>query len=335
MPELRKDLLHDKWVLIATEQALEPRFFPINRNGTYVRKDKVCPFCAGNESLTPPEIAAVRKDNSVPDSPGWIVRTVPSKYSAFKLEGELQEERSGIYFSCNGLGKQEVVIGNSDHNCEFHQFSQERIELIYRMFKERYQALAVDPRIKYIQIYKNQGLFAGASQEHSHSQIVALPIVPLHVAIPASYYQQNQKCLLCSIMEQEQENGERIIYESEHFLLLSPYASRFSYETWIIPKEHKEHFGDISEKEISDLARTLKTFLTIMLDSLSNPSYNIVINTGPVNGVSAEGAHWFMEVNPRFIVTNGFEMATGYYTNPVAPELSAALLRQRMLENHQ
>lgn len=333
MPELRRDLIHDKWVLIATEQALEPRFFPINRNGTYVRKDTICPFCDGNEALTPPEIAAVRGENSAPDSPGWIVRTVPSKYSAFRLEGYLQEGQSGIYHCCNGLGKQEVVIGNSDHNCLFHQFSYERIELVYRMFKERYQVLAADPRIKYIQIYKNQGLFAGASQEHSHSQIIALPMLPAHLPIQTDYYQRNRKCLICTIMEQERESGERIVYESEYFVLLSPYASRFSYETWIIPKEHKEHFGDINEKEIADLAMMVKNFLTGMLESLSNPSYNIVINTGPLNGISAEGAHWFMEINPRFIVTNGFEMATGYYTNPVAPELSAALFRRRMQNN--
>ncbi len=330
MPELRKDLVHDKWVLIATEQALEPRFFPINRNGTYVRRDTVCPFCEGNESLTPPEIVAVRKNNSPPDSPGWLVRAIPSKYSAFKLEGDLLEGQTGIYHNCNGLGKQEVVIGNPVHNCQFHQFSLERIEIIYKVLKERYRALAADPRIKYIQIYKNQGLFAGASQEHSHSQIIALPMLPVHVPIQTTYYHENHKCLICAIIEQERGSGERIVYESEYFLLLSPYASRFSYETWIIPKEHKEHFGDISEEEIADLARTLKTFLTIMLGSLSDPSYNIVINTGPLNGVSSAGAHWFMEITPRFIVTNGFEMATGYYTNPVAPELSAALFRTAM-----
>ncbi|MEN6347976.1 MAG: DUF4931 domain-containing protein [Syntrophomonas sp.] len=332
MPELRRDLIHDTWVLIATEQALEPKYFPINRNGTYVPKTKICPFCDGNESLTPPEIAAFRHDNSGPDSSGWIIRTVPSKFSAFKLQGEFAIEEKGLFSHCSGLGKQEVVIGNSNHSIDFHQFSADRIGLVYRMFQQRYQALSADSRIKYIQIYKNRGLFAGASQEHSHSQIVALPMVPKHKRNIIGYYQEKGRCLICTLMEQERQTGERIVCESDKFLVLCPYASRFSYETWIIPKRHCEHFAGISEEEIKDLSMTIKRLLNVMLDSLNDPAYNIVINTSPVNVPYKEGNHWFMEINPRFIVSNGFEISSGYYTNPVAPEISAAILRKSLTE---
>lgn len=332
MPELRKDLVRNIWVLSATKQALEPQYFPINRNGCYVPVSKVCPFCEGNESLTPPEIAAFRKEGTEPDRPGWIVRTVPSKYSAFDMQGEFQLEENGLFQHCNGLGKQEVVIGNTEHNIDLHQYSRDRIELIFRMFQQRYRVLAGDQRIKYIQIYKNSGLFAGASQEHSHSQIIALPMVPRYKQIVSDYYQAHGKCLLCTMMEEEQALKERLVFESEHFLLFCPYASRFSYETWIVPKHHCSHFADISESELKDLAFTFKDFLMALLDSLNNPAYNIVINTAPVNVPYQEGHHWFMEINPRFMVSNGFEMSTGYYTNPVAPELSASMLRKRMGE---
>lgn len=333
MPELRRDLIHDTWVLIATEQALEPKYFPINKNGTYVHTNKVCPFCGGNESLTPPEIAAFRNQDSCPDEPGWLVRTVPSKFSAFKFQGEFIMEDAGIFTHCNGLGKQEVVVGNPDHNIDFHQFTPERIELVYQMFKQRYQALSADSRIKYIQIYKNRGLFAGASQEHSHSQIVALPMVPNHKQNITRYYQEKGECLICKLMKEEKSIQERIVYESENFIILCPYTSRFSYESWIIPKKHCEHFSAISEAEIKDLSLTIKNFLNIMLDSLNNPAYNIVINTSPVNVPYKEGNHWFMEINPRFIVSNGFEISTGYYTNPVAPEISAEILRGKITDS--
>ena len=333
MPELRRDIVRNIWVVSATEQALEPQYFPINSNGSYIHKIKVCPFCEGNEALTPPEIAAFRKEGTLPDTPGWIVRTIPSKYSAFNMEGEFQIEEYGLYQNCSSFGKQEVVVGNPDHNVDLHHYSPERIELILRMFQQRYRALADDRRIKYIQIYKNSGLFAGASQEHSHSQIIALPLVPSYKQITSKFFQDNGECLICSIMEKEQKFKERLVFASDYFLLLCPFASRFSYETWIIPKYHRSHFSDISEPEIKDLANTFKRFLNTMLDSLNNPAYNIVINTAAVNVPYQEGHHWFMEVNPRFIVSNGFEISSGYYTNPVAPELSASLLRKRMDDN--
>ncbi len=333
MPELRKDLVRDQWVIIVTEQVLRPKYFPINKNGIYVLdSNRVCPFCGGNERYTPPEIAAVRKDGSKPDTPGWVIRTVPSKYSAFNFQGEVLPEKNGLYNKFNAIGKQEVVIGTPEHGIDFSGFTVERIELVYRMFKQRYQVLASDPRVKYIQIYKNRGLFAGASQEHSHSQIVALPMVPGENRGIKKYYRENKRCLICTMVQEEKEKGIRVVYESDYFLLICPYASRFSYETWIIPKNHTEHFADISDIEIKDLARTIKKFFSVMIDCLNDPAYNIVVNTAPVNIPHQEGYHWFMEINPRLIVPNGMEISTGYRTNPAAPEISAALLREKILE---
>lgn len=334
MPELRKDKIKDTWVIIATEQALNPHDFPINKNGVHIGgSDLSCPFCGGNEALTTPEIAAVRNNNSQPNTPGWTIRVVSSKYSAFRLEGELNIKNLEFYSTCNGLGQQEVIIGSPEHEMEFHKLSVERIELVYQMLQQRYRALSADSRVKYIQIYKNKGLFAGASQEHSHTQLVALPMDPENHQGLLSYFEKNRRCLLCALMESEKEEDKRIVFESDYFLLFCPFASRFSYETWIVPKRHTEHFSEISELEIKDLALTIKRFFNVMIDFLNDPAYNIVINTAPVNVPYMEGYHWWMEINPRFLLRNGLEISSGFYINPVAPEMAAAIWRERICDN--
>ncbi len=330
--ELRKDLVRDTWVVIATDRALKPNDFPINKGWekAKVSGQQVCPFCEGNESYTTDEIAAFRAGNTLPDTPGWTVRTIPNKFSAFKLEGELELKRTGIFQSCNGLGQHEVVVETPQHGVEFSQLPVERIKQIYLMLQQRYRQLATDRRIKYIQIYKNRGLFAGASLEHSHSQILALPEVPSENQGLSRYYEQEGQCLLCTILEEEMQSRQRLIYESRHFLLVCPYASRFSYETWVIPRRHTEHFADINEEELDDLAAVMKIFMPVMLDCLGDPSYNMVINTAPVNQDIGGGYHWYMEIVPRLIVAAGVEFATGFYMNPVAPEIAAAMLREKL-----
>ena len=332
--ELRRDLVRDNWVIIATDRALKPNDFPINKGWENTRKSgqHFCPFCEGNESYTTDEIAAFRDNKTLPNTPGWTIRTIPNKFSAFKLEGELELKYSGVYESCNGLGQHEVVVETPQHGVEFHQLPAAQIKQIYLMLQQRYRQLASDPRIKYIQIYKNRGLFAGASLEHSHSQILALPSVPRENQGLSKYYQQQGKCLLCATQEAERESRQRLIYESEHFQLICPYASRFSYETWLIPRRHTEHFADINEEELNDLVAVIKIFIPAMLDCLNDPSYNIVINTAPVNWNFAGGYHWYMEITPRLIIAAGVEFATGFYMNPVAPEIAATMLREKTQE---
>lgn len=329
MSELRKDLVKNNWVSVAEHRALKPNDFPIAKKALESSATGgFCPFCEGNEQFTPPEVAAYR-ENSAPDTKGWQVRAIPNKFSAFELQGQLEESRYGVFSRYNGLGKHEVVIEAPDHATDFHQLPIERLEIILKILRDRYNDLAADERIKYIQIYKNRGIFAGASLEHSHSQIVALPLVPAENQGVADYFNANQRCLLCDILAQER-GEERFIAESEEFILLCPYASRFPYETWIVPKNHREHFGAISAAEIKDLAATLKKFSNVMIEKLENPSYNLVINTAPVNVAYQPGCHWYIEVTPRLLVNAAVEIASGIYINPVAPELAAAMLREAM-----
>jgi UDPglucose--hexose-1-phosphate uridylyltransferase len=322
MPELRRDMVRDNWVVIATDRALKPNDFPINKQGMQNAEfNGFCPFCEGNESFTPEEIAAFRPNGSQANSPGWQVRTVPNKFSAFQLEGVLEKQNAGMYSSYNGLGKHEVVVETPEHGVDLHQYSLERIEMIFKMLRDRYNELSKDERIKYIHMYKNRGLFAGASLGHSHSQIVGLPLVPNENGGITKHFEQTGHCLLCDILEQEIQDQQRVIFETDTYLLVCPYASRFSYETWIVPKKHIAHFGEIDNQQISELASILKHFINAMLECLHDPSYNMVIVSSPVNEKSPAGAyHWYIEISPRLIVTAGLEIGTGYYVNPAAPE---------------
>ena len=333
MLEIRKDVIRDNWVITANEFVLKPRDFPIKKDDdkspdAIPAHHNTCPFCEGNEAMTTDEILAFRKEGTKPNEPGWMVRTILNKFSALELKGELDMKDEGLYKHCNGLGQHEVIIETPVHGEEFHQLPVERVELIYKMMQQRYKELADDERIKYIQIYKNRGMFAGASLEHSHSQIVSFPMVPLNKGVMQSYYQKYNKCIVCEMLTEEMNNKDRIVYEGQHFLVICPYASRFVYETWIIPKLHANYFGDISEEERKELAALSKMIISAMMTGLHNPSYNMVINTAPVNVPYQEGYHWHLEINPRMLINAGVEVATGYFINPAAPEISAAYLRK-------
>ena len=332
MPELRKDLVRDNWVLIAKDRALRPNDFPINKNEfNFASSSAACPFCAGNEIHTPPEIAAYRDDASQPNTPGWEIRTIPNKYSTFTLKPEAIINYEGLNASCLPIGQHEVVIETPEHNLELHELDAGKVSLLFKMFRERYVALANNEKIKYIQIYKNRGLFAGASLEHTHSQILGLPIIPDVNKGLAKYYTRTGNCFICDVIKQEKMNKIRVLYEGPEFMVICPYASRFAYETWIIPKAHRAHFAYISKDEQEDLAMILPALIKTVIATLANPSYNIVINSAPI--ASSEAAyHWFIELTPRLVITAGVELATGMYMNPVSPELAADLFRSHIKE---
>ncbi|KUG05063.1 galactose-1-phosphate uridylyltransferase [hydrocarbon metagenome] len=332
MTELRRDMVRDSWVLIANGKALKPSDFPIYKSTvSSLLGEGMCPFCEGNEALTTGELDAFRTQDSLPNQAGWLVRAIPNKFAMFKMnKEELEYQFSGIYSRCNGLGHHEVVIETPQHGIQMHELPAVQLTMLLKMLQKRFKALAVDPRVKYIQIYKNKGLFAGASQDHSHSQILAYPMVPDRNKGIRKYFNEHQRCLMCQMIQEEIER-ERIIYESDHFIILSPYAPRFSYEAWIIPKQHQKYFADINDAEIKDLQAVLKGYLGSMLACLDNPSYNVMINSAPVNISKPDGYHWYIEIIPRLVISNAVEIASGYFINPVDPETAAEVLRDRLI----
>lgn len=331
MAEIRKDLVKNHWVALANDRALKPCDFPIAKKKIHASElAEFCPFCLGNEAFTPPEIKAVRAQDSLPNEPGWDIRLIPNKFSAFSLDNELNHYNKGVYSYTNGLGKHEVLLETPEHGVEIQDYDLPKIRGIIKLLKQRYNELSLEKRIKYIQIYKNRGMLAGASLEHSHSQILGFPFVPPENKGMIDYFQEKGHCLLCDIIKQEKELSPRLILNSEHFIIICPFAARFSYESWLIPKRHTEHFGDINAAEIEEMAALLKRFIGAILTGLMDPAYNLVINTAPVNVEYKEGYHWYMEIIPRMLVAAGVEVATGIYINPVAPELAAGILRDNL-----
>lgn len=330
MPELRKDLIRDNWVVIVTERSVKPTDLPVAKVAkSFAAQGGFCPFCEGNESLTPPEILALRPKNSEKDGPGWSVRLIPNKFSAFSLSSQPNTVDYGVFSQRSDFGTHEVVIEDPRHGVEFHDQTEEKIGAIFKLIKERYCQLASDPRIKYIQVYKNSGIFAGASLSHGHMQIVALPFVPRELEGMAKYNSRYGKCLICETLEQERRDGSRIVFETGHFVILCPYASRFPGETWIVPKEHLPSLQYLDDSSLTDLAKSSLWVTKAINRLLDGPSYNMVFNCAPVNvSDNNEGYHWFLEIFPRLIVQAGVEIATGLYMNPVAPEWIAESLKK-------
>lgn len=330
MPELRRNPVTDQWVIIAAERVKRPHDFRVPREE---RRHTACPFCGGHEEETPPEIWAYRQHGTAKNSPGWWVRTVPNKYPALTIDNVLAEKHQGIYQTMSGVGAHEVIIETPRHLVDFEEHPVEQVEEIIRMWRDRYCDLRKDPRIRYIQIFKNHGLEGGASIEHTHCQLIATPRVPKSIEDELAhgirpYREETGRCIFCDMVSQEKYARERMVLEAEHFVAFCPHASRFPFETWIIPKRHREDFGAISEYEIKSLAWLLREVIERLARALGNPPYNLIVHTSPVNTAADSGYHWHIEILPRLTRMAGFEFGTDYFINPTPPEMAARYLRE-------
>lgn len=330
MPELRKDPIIDRWVIISTERGKRPVFLIDEAPPS---KTAMCPLCPGNESMTPPEVYAIRPRGSLPNSADWTLRVVPNKFPALRIEGDLDKEGLGLYDKMNGVGAHEVIIETPNRTEALSDMSAERIQNVFVAYRERILDLSRDVRFKYIMVFKNHGSVAGASLDHSHSQLIALPIVPRRVVEELngglSYYKYKDRCIFCDIIAQEKENNVRVVFENDLFLALSPYAARFPFETWILPKKHEAIFADHDRSDnYRSLAETLSIILKKYVKVLNSPPYNYVIHTAPSGNTAVPHYHWHIELIPRLTKMAGFEWGTGFYINPTPPEEATDYLKE-------
>lgn len=329
MSELRKDPITGRWVIISSERGRRPSDF---QETPPVRKGGFCPFCSGNERFTPPEILAYREPGTAPNSPGWTLRVVPNKFPALKIEGNLDKIGIGLFDKMNGIGAHEVIIETPSHDATLAKLSERKIEDTLWAYRDRVIDLKKDVRFQYILIFKNEGEAAGASLEHSHSQLVALPIIPRQFSeeIEGSrvYYNYKERCIYCDIVRQEMYAEDRSVAENEHFLAITPFAARFPFEIWIIPKSHNSCFEEAQPWEYSSLARILKNVLQRLDKVLNIPPYNYIIHTCPLRSQMREFYHWHLELMPKLVRIAGFEWGAGLYINPTSPEEAAKFLRE-------
>jgi UDPglucose--hexose-1-phosphate uridylyltransferase len=302
-------------------------------------KGGFCLFCPGNESKTPSEVLAYRPNGAGRDAQGWTVRVVPNKFPALGIEGNLNRAAEGMFDKMAGIGAHEVVIETPDHSATLATLPEKRIEDVLWAFRDRILDLKKDKRFKYIMIFKNHGAAAGATLEHTHGQLIALPIVPKHVLEEVEgakqYYQYKERCVFCDIIRQETDAGVRVVSENERFITLAPYAPRFPFETWVLPKKHESAFEDASPQTYEALAPALKNLLQRADLVLDNPAYNLVIHSAPVQEGPMEHYHWHMEFMPRLTKVAGFEWGSGFYQNPTPPEEAAMFLREAKVKTAQ
>jgi UDPglucose--hexose-1-phosphate uridylyltransferase len=339
--ELRRDPVMGRWVIIAPERGLRPDQAPVI---TASRQPGPCVFCEGQESLDPTEIFAIRSAGTTKNTPGWNVRVLPNKFPVLRIEGKLVREGVGMFDMMSGVGAHEVIVEAPGHTQELADLPEQQICDLLSAYRERMADLSGDDRFKYVLIFKNQGYAAGATMSHAHSQLIATPVTPKRVkeelAGSQRYYDFKRRCVFCDIIKQETRlTRERVVFENDLFLVMSPFAARVPFETWVLPKQHNSDYLNINGAEFGALAQALKTVLLKMRHALNDPPFNYLIHTAPFRrprpgywSTIQFDYHWHLEIIPRLTRPAGFEEGSGFFINPVSPEEAANILAQAPLQ---
>jgi UDPglucose--hexose-1-phosphate uridylyltransferase len=336
MSELRFDPIRRRWVIIAPERKMRPFSFYESKE----IEEKMCPFCEGKENLTPPETFVIGMSSRKANSPGWKVRVVPNKFPALKFDINLEVKRNKYFETLKGFGYHEVIIETPNHNYPLWERKINEIRDMLIAIKERIKFFNQNRRINYVLFFGNYGQGAGASLPHPHSQIIALPILPEiaknEIQSSKTHYFKNKRCLICDILSEELESGERIVVRKKGYIVWEPYASSFPFETWILPENHECDFSTYNNSELERTASILKETISRINKFLKNPPFNLILHTSPnLKYVSDEekntiikSYHWHFEIISRMIRIAGFEWGTGLNINPVLPEKAARCLRK-------
>jgi len=337
MSELRWDPLKQHWVIIATERGRRPQDFHQETDSCTMTS---CPFCYGNEDKTPNEIFVIRPSGP-PNGPNWKVRVIPNKYPVLRVEGELKSRAYGLYDVMEGIGAHEVIIETPDHHKGLADLSAAEITNVLQAYRARLLDLRQDFRFRYMVLFKNHGTRAGATLHHSHSQLIAVPLVPpvaaTELKVCRDYFSSKERCIYCDLIRFELESGERIVKEFANFVSVTPYASSSPFELRLYPKHHAHDFALSSDTDLAELAVALKDMLVRLKLVLKDPPFNFILHTAPPMhqrlgkpdywSSLAYDYHWHIELVPRLTQVAGFEWGTGFYINPTAPEDAATFLR--------
>ena len=310
---LRKDYTLDRWVYYATERKKRPIEF---KKEEHVKENKTCYFCPGNETLTPQEIGRVEEKNT------WKIRWFPNKFPAVELKGSAKIKKSKFLTYSDAYGKHEVIAETRNHKKQLADLSVEHIKEILKVYILRIKYLSKLPDVKYISIFKNKGPLAGTSLVHSHTQIVALSKIPELVKEEIEASKKSSKCPYCGIIKIEKKS-KRKIFENKSIIAFAPFASRFNFEAWIFPKNHKKSLAEFDDNELKDLASILKKIL-LKLKKL-NATYNYYLHYAP----KGHNQHLHIEIAPRYAKWGGFELSTDEIINSVMPEDAAKFYKSK------
>jgi UDPglucose--hexose-1-phosphate uridylyltransferase len=339
-------------VLVATARSLRPKKAeaPAPRD-TRAHVD-TCPFCVGNEHMTPPQIAAFPAEGS------WAVRIVENLYPVLGDDRENPNLVFGLQQTIDGYGRHEVIIDNSRHGIALHEMGEDHLATLFHAYRTRmHQLYRSNPRLRYVLVFKNFGPAAGASIAHTHSQIIAMPVTPdnvqAEVANSRAYYHKHHRCIFCSQIDEaltfeatiyDRESGEihrkisigqYVIERGRKFIAIKPFASRYEWEVHILPLRHQSDFLSTADEDFADLARVMRRTMARLDAVLGGAQYNYFLHSLPHDPNCEEcGAsyHWHIEICPRTSIPTGFELGSGLYVNTIAPEAAAEKLRAVVLD---
>jgi UDPglucose--hexose-1-phosphate uridylyltransferase len=333
MPELRFNPATRDWVIISTERAKRPEDFAAKAYAVDSDASVHCPFCAGHENKTPPEIYAIREPGTQPNTPGWKVRVTRNAFPALQPAGEPHRTKTPAGFlKMNGIGEHEVIIESPDHARIIATMETAQVEDIFLVYRARYVELAKDPRFESIILFKNHGRGAGTSLSHPHSQLIALPLFPYNMRerldIAREHFDEQGICLYCDMINMERSEKVRIVHETDNFIAFVPYAPRMPFEMWVLSKDHGSNFENVSDESCRELARVIQTVLGKLYRAVGNPDFNFAIYSAPLRENNLEYFHWNLKIFPRVAMPAGFEIGSGMSIVSVIPEAAAEYLRK-------
>jgi len=332
--EMRKDYILNRWVVIASQRKQRPSDFV---RASQPPKQSTCPFCPGNEDMTPPAIFVYRqvngkimKDRDTNDfrHKDWLVRCVPNLYPAFSppRDGEAGIQKEDVFESADALGHHQVIVESPRHDEHPGVAQIAQLTLVISAYRDCVGYLSSHEYVRYVSVFRNHGLDAGASLSHAHTQVIATPILPRTVAEEVersrSFWDETKRCIFCDIIEKE-EGGQRLAWQSDKFIVFCPWASVDPFEFWIFPKRHMSTILGMAPNEEKDLARTLRVCLGGLRSILQDPPYNFAFHMTPDGHY-----HWHIEVYPKLSIWAGLEKGTGLFINVMPPEEASLNLRE-------
>jgi UDPglucose--hexose-1-phosphate uridylyltransferase len=332
MSVIRQDPITKDWTIFASGRSERPNDFREERGEVAIKEyESSCPFCGGNEHMTPKEVLTIQ------DGENWQVRVVPNKFPILKPAETTGKDirrynAEKFYLEIDGKGSHEVIVESPLHSDNLCNLDPGQITNVVEAYRSRFLELSKNKNCRLIVIFRNHGNRAGTSLIHPHSQLVAVPFIPgfirnrLYEA--EKYFDDSGKCAYCDMISHERKIKDRIIYENESFIALAPYASVVPYNIFILPKEHMACFSQIHKKDTGQLALTLKVVLRKLYNLLDDPDYNYIIDSAPVDCKGSRYYHWYINLLPRLVTRAGFEIGSGINVNTILPEKCAELLRE-------
>lgn len=329
MSEIRYDRLNDTHVIIAPERLRRPDIAVLDSS---VASDEICPFCEGNEAMTPQEIYAIRESDTLGNKPKWQTRVVPNLYKAVGIEA-LHQYHNGVFEYWDGFGAHEVIIDTPTHQLSMTQWNHHEMLSWFKTLRQRVDDLRRDHRFAFLALFKNEGYDAGSTQSHCHTQLIGLPVVP---KLQRDFYRRTnehlytyQRSLIESIISDEVDAEVRMIEQRGEFSAFCPYASSYPFEVMIGSKTSISQIDTVSDKDIDDLATLLLSVLRRLEIQLDKFSFNLWISTPPLGEEPkvCDAHRLIIRITPRLYRFGGFEVNTQMMINPIEPELAAKLLR--------